>query len=246
MFNTRKVKSFYGVILWSLIRQKYMIPLFTVLQIILSLAIIFGLALLIGDVDRTSSIYLATGAVSIGIIAVGATLCSQVVSEAKSNGVFDYQRSLPIHRSHIIIADMMIWGIATMPGIIVSLVVSTLWFDLNIDITPLGIFAILLFLVTTISVGFAIAYFLPTSIVSMVAQLIIIINLLFSPITFPASRLPDWIVSIFDFFPFVPGTDLLRSLLFNVGQFHISDLVILLIWLFVCLSLSLYAMTKRN
>ena len=246
MNNINSLGSFIGVLRWSLIRHKYIIPLFTILQIVLSLAIIFGLALLMGDIDETSSVYLATGAVSIGIIAVGSTLCSQVVSESKTNGIFDYQRSLPISRIHIILADMFIWGVATLPGITVSLLVSSIRFNLDLSISLLGIITLILFLVTTISIGFAVAYFLPPSAVSMVAQLIIILNLLFSPITFPASRLPEWIVSIFNVLPFVPGTDAIRSLFFNVGEFQISDLFILIIWSIICFALSLYAMMRRN
>lgn len=246
MGNESSVGRLLGIIKWSLLRHKYILPMFTLIQIVLSVAMIFGLALMMGGVDEISSIYLATGTVSVGIISVGCSLCSQVVSEAKINGIFDYQKSLPIYRPYIIFADTLIWGIATLPGIVVSLVISVLKFELKIRISLAGIFVILLFLITVILMGFAIAYFLPPSAVSMIAQLIMIGNLLFSPITFPASRLPDWAVSFFNILPFVPATDMMRALLFGEGDFYIGNILVVLVWAIICFAMSLYALTKRN
>jgi len=240
------MNRFLGVVHWSLIRHKYILPTFTIIQIVLAIAMMFGLALLMDNVDETASIYLATGTIAVGIIAVGSSLCAQVVSESKHNGIFNYQRSLPIPRSYILIADTLIWGLAALPGIVVSFIVAVLRFDLSINITFGNMFTILLFLFATISVGFVIAYFLQPSAVSIVAQLVLITNLLFSPITFPASRLPEWIVSIYNVLPFVPGTNVIRALLFNVGNFYVRDLLTVAIWCVICLSLSLFALSRRS
>ncbi|MGG7017779.1 UNVERIFIED_CONTAM: ABC transporter permease, partial [Pseudomonas aeruginosa] len=68
---------------WSLLRHKYLLPVFTLTQVFLSLAIVYGLALLIPDVNNQTAIYLSSGATTLGIIAVGRVLAAQIVSTAK-------------------------------------------------------------------------------------------------------------------------------------------------------------------
>ena len=49
MNNNQKNKSkFWGLVRWSLIRHKYYIPVFVMVQIILSIAIIYGFTPLFG------------------------------------------------------------------------------------------------------------------------------------------------------------------------------------------------------
>ena len=151
--------SFLGLLQWSLIRNKQVLPLFSILQILLSLAMVYGLALVIYDLDEVSAVYLSTGAIVMGIIAVGCVLCAQVVSESKQNGVFEYQRSLPVSRMSILMSDILIWGVASAPGLIASFFASVLRFHVGITITLVGILFVLLSLTTMICIGFTIAYY---------------------------------------------------------------------------------------
>ena len=85
-----------GVIFWSLIRHKYLVPVFSVAQAAFAIAIICGMALFLPQLDDTSVVYLSSGALTLGMIAVGCVLAPQIVSEAKQNGIFEYQRTLPV------------------------------------------------------------------------------------------------------------------------------------------------------
>ena len=238
--------SFLGLLQWSLIRHKQVLPLFSILQILLSLAMVYGLALVIYDLDDVSVVYLSTGAIVMGIIAVGCVLCAQVVSESRQNGVFEYQRSLPVSRMSILMSDILIWGVASAPGIIASFFASVLRFQVGITITPIGILFVLLSLTTMICIGFTIAYYLKPNVVGMVTQLIMISCLLFSPITFPASRLPEWTNIIYSVLPFVPVANLIRYSFFGIGELSYPNVAIVFAWCIACISLSLRALSKRN
>lgn len=126
------IKELFALVGWSLLRHKYLLPVFTLTQVFLSLAIVYGLALLIPDVNNQTAIYLSSGATTLGIIAVGRVLAAQIVSTAKQEGIVDYQRTLPVSRLNILISDFIIWGMASLPGVFMSFLAAYLRFDVQI------------------------------------------------------------------------------------------------------------------
>lgn len=235
-----------GVILWSLIRHKYLVPVFSVAQAVFAVAIICGMALFLPQLDDTSIVYLSSGALTLGMIAVGCVLAPQIVSEAKQNGIFEYQRTLPVSRSIILLADIIIWGIASLPGVIMGCIASVLRFDINLNITGQSCLIILLTQFTMICIGFCIAYWLPPNVMALATQVIMIGGLLFSPITYPAERLPEWSVYIYRVLPFVPVSNLVRATLFLKEPIVLPDLTVVVFWAVVTFVLSLCALSKKD
>lgn len=235
-----------GVILWSLIRHKYLVPVFSVAQAAFSVAIICGMALFLPQLDDTSVVYLASGALTLGMIAVGCVLAPQIVSEGKQNGIFEYQRTLPVSRSIILLADIIIWGIASLPGVIMGCVASMLRFDINLNITVQSCLVILLTQFTMICIGFCIAYWLPPNAMALATQVIMIGGLLFSPITYPAERLPEWSMYIYNVLPFVPMSNLIRASLFLTKPMDVSDLIVVIFWAVAAFVFSLCALSKKE
>jgi ABC-2 type transport system permease protein len=240
------LKKLWGLIRWSLIRHKYLLPTFTIIQAAFALAIVYGLALLIPEINETSAIYLSSGSITLGIIAVGCVLAPQIASTSKQDGLFAYQRTLPVARSAILLADIVIWCIASLPGVFMGCLAAIVRFDISLNITPLSILIILIAQTTMICIGFAIAYSLPPNAMALATQLIMIGGLLFSPITYPIDRLPEWTTYIYQFLPFVPTTDLLRSSLFNFGTFALIDLFVTILWAIVGFTISLIALSRRG
>ncbi|MDR2834298.1 MAG: ABC transporter permease [Streptococcaceae bacterium] len=235
-----------SLIHWSLIRHKYLLPVFTVVQIFLSIAIIYGLGIMFPELTHEMSIYLSSGAVSLGIIAVGCVLSGQIINTAKNEGVVDYQKSLPVSRVNILLADIIIWGFASLPGIFMSFLASFLRFDLEIHFSIVGIFILALCQVSMILIGFTIAYWFPENMVALFSQIIMIGGLLFSPITYSPERLPEWTSNIYNSFPFVPSSRLIRTLFFERGEISLRDISVIWVWLIFCFILSLQALKKRG
>jgi len=240
------VVKLWGVIQWSLVRHKYLLPAFSLVQVAFALAIVYGLALIMPQVDSASAVYLSSGALTLGIIAVGSVLAPQIVSSSKQNGIFNYQRTLPVARSTILLADIIIWSIAALPGIVMGCVASVLRFDLTISASLLSVVTILIVQITMICIGFSIAYWLPPNAMALATQLIMIGGLLFSPITYPAERLPEWTAHFYGVLPFVPSSNLVRASLFNSEPFPIINLCVVLIWGVSAFALALVALSKRE
>ncbi len=236
----------WGVMRWSLLRHKYLIPAFSAVQAALAVAIIYGMALLIPEVDNVSMVYLSSGALTLDIIAVGCVLAPQIVSESKQNGVLKYQKTLPVSRGVILLADIIIWNIAALPGMVMGCAAAMLRFGIELNINLISCFVVLLSQFTMICIGFSIAYWLPPNGMALATQLIMIGALLFSPITYPAERLPEWTAYIYQALPFVPASNLIRATLFSAEIFSWINFFVILLWAVIAFTLSLCALSKRE
>ncbi len=239
-------KQLVGLIRWSLLRHKHLLVVFSFTQIVLSLAIVYGLALMLPNLDGESTIYLSSGSITLGIIAVGCVLSGQIVNTAKLEGIIYYQKTLPVYRLNIILADIIIWGFASIPGIFMSSIAAIFRFRLNIDVSIQSLLVIVLVQISMICIGFAIAYWFSANTVALVTQIIMIGGLLFSPILYPTDRLPNWTKIIYENLPFVPASKLIRSTLFNNGSVSIREVIVVSIWGIVTLLLSLIALSRRE
>ena len=238
--------QFYYLLRWNYLRQKSLFLLFTLAQVLLSVSLLFGYPLVIGKVDTTTAYYLSSGSVLIGIISIGCTISSPVISNAKSEGHVDYLRALPISRMLISLADLLMWLIAILPGVFFSYLLGFIRFSVQPRVSFFGVFVTILICVCMISLGFAIAYTFSQNIVTLMSQLILMIGLMFSPIMYPASRLPEWVNTIYHGLPFVPATNLLRASVYGHGRWTVLDIMILLFWLFLTQLLILRILYKER
>lgn len=244
--NQRNGSKFLGLVKWSLIRHKFYIPVFVVVQMILSFAVTYGFLFVTDANDDLTRSYLSTGAMTINVIAVTCVLAPQIVSESKQNGVYDYQKTLPVSRLGILLADLLIWGLLCLPGILSSLLISRFGFGLSVYWGFVPVISILLIIFSLLSLGFSIAYLFPTNIVSLMTQLIMIGGLLFSPIIYSADRLPAWVAKVYQYLPFVPSSQIIRAHLFHLEQVGLQQFIVLIVWAVVGFLLSMIILTKRS
>lgn len=238
--------SWLGLVRWSLIRHKYLLPVFTLVQALFAVAIVYGLALLIPAIDIETARYLSAGAWTLGIIAVGCVLAPQIASTSRQEGVLDYQKTLPVPRSAILLADAVVWSVAALPGIAIGMLAAALRFGLHIHTDIATVAAILGAQFTAVSIGYAIAFWLPLNATALATQVIMIGGLLFSPITFPAERLPEWAINLHQFLPFAPLGDIIRETAFRTGTNQTLNVVVVTIWALGAYTIAYIALRKRN
>ena len=149
-------RSYLLLLRWSTIRLKHTIPLMVIIQTMLAVGIVIGFSFLVPTMDQTTALYLSTGAPTLGLITVGMVLAPQLVAEAKTAGTFDYNRTLPVPRSAILAADLSTWLATALPGLVLALLAATVRFDLDLNISPLVVAAVLLVALTATAIGYAI------------------------------------------------------------------------------------------
>ncbi|MET8123546.1 ABC transporter permease [Micromonospora sp. NPDC005189] len=240
------LRSYLLLLRWSILRLKYMLPLMLIIQTMLAVGIVIGFSFLLPEVDKNTALYLATGAPTLGLITVGMVLAPQMIAQAKTEGTFEYNRTLPVPRSAILAADVSIWLGTSLPGLALALLTATLRFDIELDISPAVVPAILLVALTATAIGYAIAYAAPAALASLIAQLIVFIALMFSPINFPADRLPGWLQTVHEVLPFQYMADAVRSTLaVPAGGISVTPFVVLSVWCVAGLAITLQIMTRR-
>lgn len=237
----------YGLLLrWNLLRLRTTLPFFLVIQTLISVGIVLGFAFLIPRHDQVTALYLATGAPTVALITVGMVLAPQMVAQQKFRGLFDYQRAMPVPRLAMLAADATVWVVIALPGMAAALAVAALRFDLSFAVSPWVAVAVLLVALVTVAIGYGIAYLAKPETTSIISNMIIIVALMFSPINYPAERLPDWLAAVHQWLPFQYMAQAMRETLdVPANGVPAMPFLVLAAWGIAGLALTYRVMTRR-
>ncbi|BCJ54595.1 multidrug ABC transporter permease [Actinoplanes sp. NBRC 14428] len=240
-------RSYLLLVRWTALRLRFVLPLVLIVQVFLAVGIVIGFAYLIPGIDAATALYLATGAPTLGLITIGMVMAPQLIAQSKLEGTFDYNRTLPVPRTAVLAADLTTWLVTGAPGLLLGLLTAVLRFDLDLRISPLAVVAVLLVALTATTAGFALAYAAPPSATSLVTQTLVFVALLFSPINFPAERLPGWLQAVHRVLPFEYMAQAVReSLTSPAGGIAALPYAVLGAWCAGGLVITLRVMTRRR
>ncbi|GAA3813889.1 ABC transporter permease [Cellulomonas soli] len=231
---------------WQLRRQAQFLPLLVIVQILLAITTILGYGLLIGEPDPQTALYLATGAPTITLITVGLVLTPQMLVTAKTEGSLDWLRTLPVPRWVFLAGDLLVWTLLALPGTVLGVVAGALRFDLTLSVAPWIVGAAVLVSLTAAAVGYAMASVLPAQLAMLMTQVLIFVVLLFSPVSYPADRMPGWLQQAHEWLPVEPMAQLMRTGLAQ-DTFDVPgrSLVVLAVWCVVSVAAASAALRRR-
>jgi ABC-2 type transport system permease protein len=207
------LRSYLLLVKWQGLRSKSFLPFAIVIQAFFSFGIVVGYPLLFPQLDPLTVLYLATGAPSITLITMGLVAVPQMVAGAKTEGTIDYMRSLPIPRVVYLLADLTVQLAIVLPGVAFGVAVAALRFDLPVRPSPLVLPAVVLVVLTAASVGYALACVLPPMVANLLTQVLVVLVFMFSPLNFPAERLPEWLAAIHAVLPIRAMGEVMRGAL---------------------------------
>ena len=248
MNSVNWIQCYTLLLRWQGLKFKTILPFVIVAQFFTGIGTIIGLGYLMPGIDSQTALFLLTGVPTLSLITLGLVLVPQMVAQAKSGGMLDYMRSFPVPRMAYLAADLTIWLLATLPGVILALVVGSLRYDFELHFTPLIVPAFTLVVLMATSVGYAIALLLPKAeLVSVLTNLIIFSLFLFSPINFPIERLPNWLATIHRFLPVKYAADVVRGALVPGYSDELGlALVVLSVWCLLGLGINYLVSTRRG
>jgi ABC-2 type transport system permease protein len=185
-----------------------------------------GMAIMYGffypDVSEATALYIATGTPTLALIPLGLIMIPASVNQQRLEGTFDFIWSLPAPRTAQAASTFLLYTLVSLPGMVLALVVATLLYGVQLNVSLLIVPAVLLCALMAISVGFGMALAIPNPmVVGLITNSLIFVVLLFSPIVFPPSHLPDWLFTLHQFLPFYNMAVVIRAGL-TVGL--VSDL----------------------
>jgi ABC-2 type transport system permease protein len=144
------------------------------------------------------------------------------------------------------LADMTVWLAVVVPGVIFAVIVAAIRFGLDLEISPLVVPAVLLVVLTATSVGYALASLLPPMVANMASQVLVVFILMFSPLNFPADRLPGWLATLHSFLPIQAMGELMRgTLASNTFPLTASAFLLLGAWCAATFAATSVVLTRR-
>ena len=236
------------LIRWTLNQAGPALPLVIVVQIVLAASMILGFGMLIPNLDEKAALFLSTGTPTVMLLMVGFVVVPQNVATARNTGAFQYMRSLPVPRAMMFVADTVVWVLVAVPGVAVAVLVAQ-WaygLDLTVDWVILLLGGLLVAVMGT-AVGYAIAVTFAPMVAQILTQVLAFFLMLFSPVTYPASQMPEWFQRVHDFLPIEAGATLIRAgIASNHFTWEAKDLFVLALWTLLGVILSLRALTRRG
>lgn len=196
---------------WQYLRFRSWLPMMVSIQVLLAVGVIYGMALLVPDIDGRTALYLATGAPTLSLLILGLNVVPQEVGQARLTGRHDYWRSLPVPRLAPLAAEVTFWLLLQLPGTVLALVVAAIRFDVGFHIGWTVVPAIVLVALTGAAVGYGLASTLAPQVTGQVTAFLSILILLFSPINFPADRLPGFLQAVHRVLPIQYMADVMRG-----------------------------------
>ncbi|MFD1718340.1 ABC transporter permease [Georgenia deserti] len=240
-------RTWWLLLRWNAASSKIILPLSLVVQMMLAVGIVIGFGFLAPVTDPEVALFLATGAPTVLLLTTGLVLVPQVVGTMKQQGSYDWFRALPAPRSAFLLADITMWTVISLPGVLLALFVASIRYDLNLAPAPWAAPVALAVAATAAMVGYAIATALPPRFAQLLTQVLVFVILLFSPITFAAEVLPDWLAAAHRWMPLEPMADLLRAQLAPESYAaDVSQALVLAGWGFGATALTLVLMSRRS
>ena len=231
---------------WQFRRMSQFLPLLVVVQILLAVTTVLGYGLLVGTPPPEQALYLATGASTVTLVMVGLVMTPQLVAQARTEGSLDWMRTLPVPRWTFLASDLLMWTLIALPGMVLGIVAGVVRFDVQLSIAPWLVAAALLVSLTAASVGYAMASVLPPMLAMLLTQVLVFVVLLFSPVSYPASRMPEWLQHAHAYLPIEPMAQVVRAGLAS-ADFSVPgrSLVVLGVWCVASVGAALAALRRR-
>jgi len=215
---TRLLRSYGLMLKWQALRDKTILPLYLVAELMIAVGFIIGIGFFYPEITPNTAKYLTTGAPTIILLMVGLVLVPQIVATSRTEGTFDYIWSLPVPRMVYVAADATMWILVSLPGVILSLILGSAYYHFGLQINLLVIPAIFLIAMTGIFLGYSIAHGAPKpQMAQLVTQITIFAIMFFSPIIYPTEQLPDWLAAVHRVLPIKYMADLSRGTLTDLN-----------------------------
>jgi ABC-2 type transport system permease protein len=206
--------SYRIMLRWELLSMRLFLPMMVAVQFFIGAGMVVGLGFLFDRIPPQQALYLSTGGAVIPLLTLGLVMVPQEVSSFKLEGTYDFLWSLPVPRMAAYLASLTVWSLVALPAGVAALIVAAMRFDIAFHVSPLVVPAAVLVVVVATAVGYAFASALPNPrVTNLITQVLIFAIVIFSPINFPADRLPGWLSWLHQWLPFESSAIVMRGTL---------------------------------
>lgn len=194
------------------------LPFVVILQILVAVGAVFGVTLLIGRIEPEAVVYVASAAPILNLLSLGLVVVPQWLANKQLAGTEEYVWTLPVPRLVYLAADLTVLLLAALPGLVIGLVFASIRFGFALEVSPIVIPAFLLVSVTGAALGYTLAYLSPSPVITNLMTNVLVFGLfVFSPVLYPADRLPELVVALHQVLPVKHMADVMRASVTGIG-----------------------------
>jgi ABC-2 type transport system permease protein len=185
-----------------------------VIQILMGAGMAYMYGFYLGDVPPLGQLYIVTGIPALALIPLGMIWVPSLIGQHKLRDTYDFLWSMPVPRVVSAASLFTTFTVLAIPGMAVSLWVSTVRYDVELAVSWLIVPAVLLSSLMATSVGFGLGHLIrDPRITNLVTNVLVFFVLLFSPIVIPIELFPGWLAAIHHGLPFYAMATVIRDAL---------------------------------
>jgi ABC-2 type transport system permease protein len=197
---------------WELASFRLLLPVTAVVQVLVGVGLVIGVGFFFGHIPDRAALLVATGIPVVILVMVGVVVAPQAIAQQKTEGSYDFVRSLPVPVSARVLGWCLVALAISIPAVLVALAVAVLRFNLALDVSPAIVPAVLLVSFSGATIGLALGHAVRQPMVTQFAtQVLILVVIGFSPIIFPSRQLPHWLAQVNLALPFASMADIVRA-----------------------------------
>lgn len=241
------LRGYLLMVKWVFLSYLPWLSLNFAVQIGIAIGFIYGISFFFPAITPDIAKYLTTGAPTLILLISGFVIGPQIIASGRLEGTFDYIWSLPVGRMAHLGANSTVMFGSTLPGIVLAVALGAWHFDFGLDISILVIPAAILIALSGSFLGYSIAFIVPRPMMVMViTQIFSFVVMLFSPVMFPAERLPEWLQAIHKVLPIQYMADLTRGTLTDLDVNLGLAFIVVAAWCVAAFLVTLIVVRRRK
>jgi len=224
--------SFRTMLRFDFGRMRQWAPMMVVIQTMMGAGMAMTYGFFYPAITASRALYIATGAPTLALIPLGFVMLPAGVAMEKIEGTFEYVWSLPAPRSAQATSTFLLYTLMALPGTILALLAASWRYGVHLHVSLLILPAAFVSALVAITVGYGMALIIASPMVTnVVTNALVFFVLLFSPIVYPASQLPTWLLDVHRVLPFYNMAIVIRSGLADIsGQPVVTAFLVLGAW----------------
>jgi ABC-2 type transport system permease protein len=233
---------------WELASFRLLLPVTAVVQVVTGVGLVVGVGFFFGHIPARAALLVATGIPVINLIMVGLVLAPQVIAQQKTEGSYDFVRSLPVAVSVRVLGWYLVVLAVSAPAVLITLAAAIVRYHLDLRVSAAVVPALLLVSFTGTMIGLALGHAVRQPMLTQVLTQVLVIAIFgFSPIAFPRQQLPHWLAQANLGLPFGSMADIMRAglssgLATDVGRGY----VVVAAWAVASAAVANWALTRRD
>ena len=193
----RIVRAYWLMLRFDFLSNRAWLPMWLGVQMVLAVGASLMYGFYLPKLTPGAAAFIVTGSPTLALVPIGLVMLPFGVNMQRAARTFDFLWSLPVPRPVSVAATLTVFTLVSLPGIVVTLILASLRYDVELHVSPSIVPAVLLCSLMAASVGLGIAHGIRSALIGgLITNLLMFVALMFSPIAMPIEQFPAWLADL--------------------------------------------------